>query len=593
LNAALAATGKFSTEASQAIQRNASELQQLTRHGDEALIAATASLAQLAKGLDPAQLQEVNKATIAIADTFLKGDIQGAALLIGKSIGSTTNALTRYGIQLDASASQQDKFNQLMAQVGPMFEVSKARANGVTGSAVQLSNAIGDLKEQFGDVIQQTLGLTDKQDGLKQTIEELTTKIQENKGEWVNVGRKVLDVFKGVIAAVRIVFNAVQVTMGLAVSGILGLVNLGLRGLEKLAATGSMLPGTVGEALFAMSLKLKNLAFETDDVVAGTLANVETLGEQWARMKEIIESLGTPDTRTRGLGEGFTPANVLAPRRTESVVESGRAMEQVLKAQADQAEMLLTKFDLGLVTVEEFKTTLDDLVPRMRDLFRSGVLTDDQMIKIAQTLEELRARAIELAVEERPLVNVNTTATFLEQLGQTLEETFNAGKRLDEIIADVSFTLLEGFGSAVEQSFAAYVSGAESAAVAFKRAFLGAIASVARAQGQLYLAEALGALGRGLLGDPRGFAAAAQFGAAATLFFALAGVLSGVSQGGGGGLSSSAGSASQATALEGRQPPVHIKIIGGLLDMSDPRQLDAFATAMQDVTGRRFIIEGD
>ncbi len=184
LNAALQATGKFSREASEAIQRSAAELQQLTTKGDEAIIAATASLAVLATELDAPGLQEAQKAIIGIADVFLKGDVEGAALLLGKSIGSTTNALTRYGIQIDTSATQSEKLSQILEQSHKFFDISKSRADTTKGSFEQLDNAIGDAKESLGELIIEMASGEGGIDALRGRVEQLNVAI-------INTGRLV------------------------------------------------------------------------------------------------------------------------------------------------------------------------------------------------------------------------------------------------------------------------------------------------------------------------------------------------------------------------------------------------------------------
>ena len=120
---------------------------------------------------------------------------------------------------------------------------------------------------------------------------------------------------------------------------------------------------------------------------------------------------------------------------------------------------------------------------------------------------------------------------------------------------------------------------------------LGAVAAVARAQGQLFLGEALAALGRGLLGNPAAFAAAAKFTAAAAVMFAIAGAVGQAASGGGGG--GAGGGGEQADRLEGTRGEAEIVIRGGLLDMSDPRQADALAAAVNDLDGRRVVIRSD
>jgi len=153
LRAALMTTGKDGAASLDLLTESAQNLQKVTTKGDEAIIQATASLASLATQLDARQLAQAQSAIIGIADTFLKGDIASAALLVGKSIGSSKNALRSYGIALDTSASQQEKLAVIVRASAGFFEVSKARAETLTGQMFRLANAWGDFREVVGAAI--------------------------------------------------------------------------------------------------------------------------------------------------------------------------------------------------------------------------------------------------------------------------------------------------------------------------------------------------------------------------------------------------------------------------------------------------------
>lgn len=191
LRAALEVTGKQGSASLDLLTRHAAELQQVTTKGDEAIIAATASLTQLAVELNAAELARAQSAIIGIADTFLKGDVENAALLVGKSIGSTTNALTRYGIQLDAAASQQQKLAAIVEQSNKFFEVSKARAENVAGATQQLTNAWGDLKEAIGAASAESTGFLGT---LRRAVEGVTFLLSTDKfDEYLKINQKVVE----------------------------------------------------------------------------------------------------------------------------------------------------------------------------------------------------------------------------------------------------------------------------------------------------------------------------------------------------------------------------------------------------------------
>lgn len=174
MESALRATGDYTPILSDALQTLARELQNVTTYGDEATLEATALLQSLAN------LNEQGlKQTIPLILDFAAGmniDLNTAASLIGKTLGSTTNALSRYGIVLDATAPQVEKLAQLQDAINEKFGGRAVDlANTYTGQVEQLKNQYGDLKEQMGFLISQTMPI----------YIEMTSKIIDKMSGWI------------------------------------------------------------------------------------------------------------------------------------------------------------------------------------------------------------------------------------------------------------------------------------------------------------------------------------------------------------------------------------------------------------------------
>jgi len=150
LNAALKSTGIYTPTLSKELQNLASRLQGVTTYGDEATLQAAALLQSLgnlnAEGL---------KQAIPLVQDLAAGlgiDLETAASLVGKTLGSSTNALSRYGIVLDATAEPSEKLAQLTEEVNNKFGgMASAIAGTYLGRVEQLRNAFGDIKEQLGE----------------------------------------------------------------------------------------------------------------------------------------------------------------------------------------------------------------------------------------------------------------------------------------------------------------------------------------------------------------------------------------------------------------------------------------------------------
>jgi hypothetical protein len=156
LNAAIRATGKETEISTERLKAYASELQKVTLFGDEATIQALAMLQSFAD-LDEKGLMQVIPQVQNLA-AALNVDLNTAATLVGKTLGSETNALSRYGIVLDASADKSEKLAEVTSQLENKFGgMAEEVAQAGVGSIVQLKNTLGDLMEDIGQLMIPTI----------------------------------------------------------------------------------------------------------------------------------------------------------------------------------------------------------------------------------------------------------------------------------------------------------------------------------------------------------------------------------------------------------------------------------------------------
>lgn len=157
LAAAIRATGRESEISVYAIRELASSLQQVTTYGDEATVSAVAMVQQLSN-LNEDGLKKVTPAMLDFA-AAMGVDLNTAATLIGKTLGSTTNALSRYGIEVDMTGTESEKLAELVGVLTEKFG-GMAEAMGTTslGEAEKFKNAFGDLKEAMGEVVNTGVG---------------------------------------------------------------------------------------------------------------------------------------------------------------------------------------------------------------------------------------------------------------------------------------------------------------------------------------------------------------------------------------------------------------------------------------------------
>ena len=137
---------------SQALLTQASALQQTTAFGDEAIIGVQALIGAFTK--DEEQIKALTKTTLDLAAA--KGmELTAAADLVSKSFGSSTNALSRYGIQVEGAVGSTERLENLTGNVAALFGgQASAQADTMTGSIEQMKNALGDTAESMGGILE-------------------------------------------------------------------------------------------------------------------------------------------------------------------------------------------------------------------------------------------------------------------------------------------------------------------------------------------------------------------------------------------------------------------------------------------------------
>tara|TARA_R100000654_G_scaffold16978_2_gene35541 strand:+ start:134 stop:1978 length:1845 start_codon:yes stop_codon:yes gene_type:complete len=138
-------------KAYQRLTQLARELQTTTLFGDEATIEAASFLAQL--GLNEEAITRLLPLIqdFATAQNMQLGD---AAKLVAKSVGSSTNALSRYGIAIEGSVGETERLDSAVNALSNAFGGNaEAAAKVGAGALIQLKNQFGDLMEDIGAML--------------------------------------------------------------------------------------------------------------------------------------------------------------------------------------------------------------------------------------------------------------------------------------------------------------------------------------------------------------------------------------------------------------------------------------------------------
>ena len=140
---------------SSTLKKYATALQQTTRFGDELILQGMAQLAFFIK--DEKQLKIATKATLDLASA--KGmDLVQAADLVAKSVGSSTNALSRYGIAAEGAVGSEERLLSITNEIANLFGgQAEATTSSYQGALDQLSNSFGDMQEVIGATLAPTI----------------------------------------------------------------------------------------------------------------------------------------------------------------------------------------------------------------------------------------------------------------------------------------------------------------------------------------------------------------------------------------------------------------------------------------------------
>ena len=150
LNRSLINQGIYSRRASADYQAMAKALDELSKFTDDEIISAQASLQNFIGQQEITQ--ELMQAVIDFASAQ-NVSLKSAAEQFGKSLSSNTNALMRYGIILDVTASQADKTQQAIRAVTSKFGgQAKASIEGL-GALIKTKQGFEKLFRLFGQSI--------------------------------------------------------------------------------------------------------------------------------------------------------------------------------------------------------------------------------------------------------------------------------------------------------------------------------------------------------------------------------------------------------------------------------------------------------
>ena len=147
LEQALKNQNQYTVQASIGLQQYAKSLEKVSNFTDQAIIEGIALVQGYAGQVKITK--ELIKATVDFA-TANKMDLKAAFSLVGKTISSSTNALSRYGLQIDMSKSKSEKMEEMVKRLSESFG---GQAKATADASNQLAKAVDSFHESLGQLL--------------------------------------------------------------------------------------------------------------------------------------------------------------------------------------------------------------------------------------------------------------------------------------------------------------------------------------------------------------------------------------------------------------------------------------------------------
>ena len=411
LNSALFQTGQFSEETSRSLQDFASEVQRVTRFGDEAVLAQLAYSQSLGATVDQSKQLITASADLAAA---LGVDLASANRQLTQTLGGTAGTLGRIIPELRGLTEEQLRAGAGIDIISEKFAGFAERdASSLTGQIQQAKNAFGDLQEEIGFLVTRSPGLSRATRALTDGFVALQEVIKNNE---VVLRSLVGDVFAGIISASQFVVRAVNGIstafirlQGLArdteISASLNNLRRELRDIEELNGRFRSIDAETRRNLIQITQdQIAALEQERDVAAFANQERILSLDEIRDKILQVGDDIKSAIGESEEEGSIFSKAFNIKPDVDELEEDSDRATKAIFKV-ASQVSIIQKSLVAGvsqsiqslgasLVTGENFfKSFLGVVLNALGDLliaFGTGA------IATGITAEAIRASLIDL-----------------------------------------------------------------------------------------------------------------------------------------------------------------------------------------------------
>lgn len=450
LTRAMVNQGTYSKELAKTYKNQSDELSALTAVGGEQITGAQAIL-QAHLG-EMKVSKELTMATLDLAQA--KGiDLKTAAEMVGKTIGTNTNALARNGIEVNTNASKQEKLAQVLDSVNSKFGgQAEAATQGLGGGLKVVNEIVNNLFESLGERLAPVIILF----------------TQKFRGLAADTGT-VDSIMSAFVGTIQLLTNAGVIVSGIfqAVASVLG---TGLA--SAISSVSALMKGNFSEAFQLAKL----------GVTESGSAIVKSYTDTRDRMKEVNAAFA--ETQAQDLAKEEQLEKDSLARRSE--VRQKAALDDAIKAREQQITQ--QEIDLQLITASEEQKALAQIETQLKtqqEIYKNASTAGAKLAALNNIHRLNEQKAEELANQQKIKDRGDTYATIATLQNSNNKALALAGKAaaITQIAIETPVAVAKAL-SAFPPPFSFVAAGLVGAAMAAQAA---QIAGVPLAEGGIVL----------------------------------------------------------------------------------------------------------
>jgi hypothetical protein len=388
----------------------ANRIQEETIYTDDAVLSASALIAQLSD-LDENGLKRATESAIGMASVF-KIDLQSAATSVAKAMAGNYELLGRYLPQLKDLKTEEEKHAFVMQEMAKWYQRAKGETDTFSGSLSQLKNMWDEVKEAVGRAITENKSVRELIDKIKGSIVDL---IESGKlEEWVESlsisVSNLIKIFEGFYTAIKTVVDLADKLPSIG-KVTRQFYKEQMDYVEKLAAEGKARAEEFKDSLKILDIPLEHLREQMEKGEANWKRYTD---EMKALDDALVANKSTIESWVNKIAE-FLKIGETAPPKILDIKEAVRRFKE--------------ETGLTVTTQDELKDRLDKLTTFWETYGKS--LPIDSQNKIKKAIEETKAQ----------LYGLPTKIEIIDEFKKAAPITEELKKKIDDLCRSYEFTL--------------------------------------------------------------------------------------------------------------------------------------------------------